>query len=122
MSGEFRNGSLSSFRLAEENGREGKQEKEKRPEPPWNDDKPQPPVLVPCTVYPCALYLVPVLLQLDHVLERDIAVLSGGELQRFAIAMVAVQMADVYSARSRLLVSGFLLYLNALLLFFPDLP
>jgi ATP-binding cassette, sub-family E, member 1 len=35
-------------------------------------------------------------LQLDHVLNRDIEVLSGGELQRFAIAMVAVQDADVY--------------------------
>ena len=35
-------------------------------------------------------------LQLDHVLERDIEVLSGGELQRFAIAMVAVQEAHVY--------------------------
>ena len=35
-------------------------------------------------------------LQLDHVLDRDIEVLSGGELQRFAIAMVAVQSADVY--------------------------
>lgn len=35
-------------------------------------------------------------LQLDHVLDREIEVLSGGELQRFAIAMVAVQAADVY--------------------------
>lgn len=35
-------------------------------------------------------------LQLDHVLDREIEVLSGGELQRFAIAMVAVQSADVY--------------------------
>ena len=35
-------------------------------------------------------------LQLDHVVDRDIEVLSGGELQRFAIAMVAVQSADVY--------------------------
>lgn len=31
-------------------------------------------------------------LQLDHVLDREIEVLSGGELQRFAIAMVAVQV------------------------------
>ena len=35
-------------------------------------------------------------LQLDHLLDRDIEVLSGGELQRFAIAMVAVQGADCY--------------------------
>lgn len=35
-------------------------------------------------------------LQLDHVQEREIALLSGGELQRFAIAVVAVQEADVY--------------------------
>jgi ATP-binding cassette subfamily E protein 1 len=35
-------------------------------------------------------------LQLDHVQTRDIEALSGGELQRFAIACVAVQQADVY--------------------------
>lgn len=35
-------------------------------------------------------------LQLDHLLTREIEVLSGGELQRFAIAMVAVQDSDVY--------------------------
>ena len=35
-------------------------------------------------------------LELDHLLERDIRVLSGGELQRFAIAAVAVQISDVY--------------------------
>lgn len=35
-------------------------------------------------------------LQLDHVKTREIAFLSGGELQRFAIAVVAVQDADVY--------------------------
>eukprot|EP00941_MAST-03F_sp_MAST-3F-sp1_P000461 g461.t1 len=35
-------------------------------------------------------------LQLESVFERDIAVLSGGELQRFALAVVAVQKADVY--------------------------
>jgi len=29
-------------------------------------------------------------------MDRDIAVLSGGELQRFAIAIVAVQVSDVY--------------------------
>jgi ATP-binding cassette subfamily E protein 1 len=34
--------------------------------------------------------------ELEHVVDRDIAVLSGGELQRFAIAVVAVQMSDVY--------------------------
>lgn len=35
-------------------------------------------------------------LDLDHVMEREIHVLSGGELQRFALATVAVQDADVY--------------------------
>lgn len=35
-------------------------------------------------------------LQLGDVLERDISVLSGGELQRFALSIVAVQEADVY--------------------------
>jgi ATP-binding cassette, sub-family E, member 1 len=40
--------------------------------------------------------LVHGILQLDHLLDREIEVLSGGELQRFAIAMVAVQNADVY--------------------------
>ena len=34
-------------------------------------------------------------LQLKHVLDRDINLLSGGELQRFAIAMTSVQHADV---------------------------
>lgn len=35
-------------------------------------------------------------LELEHVLDRDIKLLSGGELQRFAIATVCVQEADVY--------------------------
>lgn len=35
-------------------------------------------------------------LDLNHVKERDVEVLSGGELQRFAIAVVVVQSADVY--------------------------
>eukprot|EP00979_Chaetoceros_neogracilis_P009192 scaffold2091_cov187-Chaetoceros_neogracile.AAC.1 len=34
--------------------------------------------------------------ELKHVMTRDVGVLSGGELQRFAIAAVAVQNADVY--------------------------
>jgi ATP-binding cassette subfamily E protein 1 len=34
--------------------------------------------------------------ELTHLLERDVRVLSGGELQRFAIAAVAVQVSDVY--------------------------
>ena len=34
--------------------------------------------------------------ELKHLLDRDIRVLSGGELQRFAIAAVAVQTSDVY--------------------------
>nr|CAB3219639.1 ATP-binding cassette sub-family E member 1 [Phallusia mammillata] len=36
------------------------------------------------------------LLELNHVLNRKIEDLSGGELQRFAIAIVCVQKADVY--------------------------
>ncbi len=35
-------------------------------------------------------------LELNQVWDRDIDLLSGGELQRFAIAMVCVQKADVY--------------------------
>lgn len=34
--------------------------------------------------------------ELKHVLDRDVRVLSGGELQRFAISVVAVQQSDVY--------------------------
>jgi len=34
--------------------------------------------------------------ELEHLIDRDIRVLSGGELQRFAIAAVAVQASDVY--------------------------
>jgi len=35
-------------------------------------------------------------LQLDHLLDRDVSVLSGGELQRFACCVLAVQEGDVY--------------------------
>lgn len=35
-------------------------------------------------------------LDLSHIMDREIQVLSGGELQRFALATVAVQEADVY--------------------------
>jgi ATP-binding cassette, sub-family E, member 1 len=35
-------------------------------------------------------------LELNHIVDRDITLLSGGELQRFAIATVCVQKADVY--------------------------
>jgi ATP-binding cassette, sub-family E, member 1 len=35
-------------------------------------------------------------LELNHILDREINLLSGGELQRFAIATVCVQKADVY--------------------------
>ena len=35
-------------------------------------------------------------LELRHIMDRDINLLSGGELQRFAIASVCVQQADVY--------------------------
>jgi ATP-binding cassette subfamily E protein 1 len=36
-------------------------------------------------------------LELRHVIDRDINLLSGGELQRFAIGTVCVQNADVVS-------------------------
>lgn len=36
------------------------------------------------------------LLELNEVLQRDVSQLSGGELQRFAIAMSCIQKADVY--------------------------
>ena len=35
-------------------------------------------------------------LQLQSILDRDVAALSGGELQRFTIAISCVQKADVY--------------------------
>lgn len=35
-------------------------------------------------------------MELNHVADRDIELLSGGELQRWAIASLAVQKADVY--------------------------
>ena len=35
-------------------------------------------------------------LELNQVSDRDISLLSGGELQRFAIGVVCVQQADVY--------------------------
>ncbi|KAL6155489.1 Fe-S cluster-binding ribosome biosynthesis protein [Exserohilum turcicum] len=35
-------------------------------------------------------------LELRHIFDRDVGQLSGGELQRFAIALVCVQQADVY--------------------------
>ena len=35
-------------------------------------------------------------LELSHIMDRDITLLSGGELQRFAIGTVCVQKADVY--------------------------
>ena len=34
--------------------------------------------------------------ELNQVSDRDINLLSGGELQRFAIGVVCVQQADVY--------------------------
>uniref|UniRef100_A0A6U5IMM8 Uncharacterized protein n=1 Tax=Grammatophora oceanica TaxID=210454 RepID=A0A6U5IMM8_9STRA len=34
--------------------------------------------------------------ELTHVMDREVRVLSGGELQRFAIAIVAIQQSDVY--------------------------
>jgi ATP-binding cassette, sub-family E, member 1 len=35
-------------------------------------------------------------LELNKVLTREVSQLSGGELQRFAIAMTCIQRADVY--------------------------
>ena len=36
------------------------------------------------------------LLELNHILDRPVEALSGGELQRFAIGILCVQKADVY--------------------------
>ena len=38
--------------------------------------------------------------ELNQVRDRDINLLSGGELQRFAIGVVCVQQADVYDTSS----------------------
>ena len=35
-------------------------------------------------------------LELNQVIDRNVGDLSGGELQRFAIAVVAIQMAEIY--------------------------
>lgn len=35
-------------------------------------------------------------LELNQVMDRNVGDLSGGELQRFAIAVVAVQNAEIY--------------------------
>jgi translation initiation factor RLI1 len=35
-------------------------------------------------------------MDLAHVADRDVELLSGGELQRFAIGIVVIQTADVY--------------------------
>ena len=42
-------------------------------------------------------------LELNNVLTREVGQLSGGELQRFAIAMSCIQQADVYVLRSTVL-------------------
>ena len=34
-------------------------------------------------------------IELNHIMDRDVNLLSGGELQRFAIGTVCVQQADV---------------------------
>ena len=39
-------------------------------------------------------------LELNHIMDRDVNLLSGGELQRFAIGTVCVQQADVYETFS----------------------
>ena len=36
-----------------------------------------------------------IVIELEQVLDRDVNLLSGGELQRFAIGIVCVQQADV---------------------------
>ena len=41
-------------------------------------------------------------LELNKVLEREVTQLSGGELQRFAIAMSCIQRADVCVLLSRI--------------------
>lgn len=38
-------------------------------------------------------------LELNEVLERQVGQLSGGELQRFAIAMSCIQRADMYAVQ-----------------------
>lgn len=43
-----------------------------------------------------ALFIVSVFLDLHGVKHRNVEDLSGGELQRFAIAIVCIQKADMY--------------------------
>ena len=35
-------------------------------------------------------------MDMSHLIDRDISHLSGGELQRFAIMIVALQKVDIY--------------------------
>jgi translation initiation factor RLI1 len=53
-----------------------------------------------CVSVPAVLYdrITYICLELNHILDRDVNLLSGGELQRFAIGTVCVQQADVYVA------------------------
>ncbi len=50
--------------------------------------------------FPSYSVALTVIKELNHVLDRDIGLLSGGELQRFAIGIVCVQQADVYEWQS----------------------
>ena len=36
------------------------------------------------------------MLDLNNIMDREISALSGGELQRFAIAMVCIQNGDIF--------------------------
>lgn len=44
-------------------------------------------------------------LELNHIMDRDVNLLSGGELQRFAIGTTCVQQADVYVTRYKIVPS-----------------
>ena len=52
-----------------------------------------------CTPTGAAMKADP-MVELHQVSDRDINLLSGGELQRFAIGIVCVQQADVYDILS----------------------
>ncbi len=45
-------------------------------------------------MYSCDILMLA--LELNHIMDRDVNLLSGGELQRFAIGSTCVQQADVY--------------------------
>ena len=61
-------------------------------------------------------------LELNELQEREVSQLSGGELQRFAIAMTCIQRADVYAIPIVVLVTAHSWYNNVYFRYMFDEP